>query len=338
MKSRILIICSSSGGHIYPGLGLGKYLEENNYSVTYLGIENQLETKLIEKDKLITVKLPKSFKKMLKDIHYLRHLQALKKIDKLISANDIIIGFGGFITAFSSLAPALNKKIFLLHEQNLVLGDSNAFALKKAKVLLTSFKLANEVKIRSVNVGNPSTYLFSECNKDPFKVIFFAGSLGSSSLLGKIKELVSLYQFDFPFDIVTNDKLYDEFSSDLILPKNVHIHRSLDIKSTLNSYSLMIIRGGATSLFEAVNLNINMIVIPSPYVKNDHQRINAKYIIKEHLGEVIQEDEFDPKVIYEMIKRFKEDYSYAYSFSLNQKRVMIKHPEKEILKIIQEYE
>ena len=37
---KILIVCSSSGGHIYPGLSFGKYLVKCGEEVSYLGIKN----------------------------------------------------------------------------------------------------------------------------------------------------------------------------------------------------------------------------------------------------------------------------------------------------------
>ena len=50
---KILIACSSSGGHINPAISLGKYLTSKNYEVTYLGFKGQLEEKLIDSSKLI---------------------------------------------------------------------------------------------------------------------------------------------------------------------------------------------------------------------------------------------------------------------------------------------
>ena len=44
---KILIACSSSGGHIYPGLSLGKYLLKCGEEVSYLGIKNLIEEKII---------------------------------------------------------------------------------------------------------------------------------------------------------------------------------------------------------------------------------------------------------------------------------------------------
>ncbi len=59
---KILIVCSSSGGHIYPGLSFGKYLVKCGEEVSYLGIKNQIEEKIILNN-LILIDIDNSFKK-----------------------------------------------------------------------------------------------------------------------------------------------------------------------------------------------------------------------------------------------------------------------------------
>ena len=46
---KILIACSSSGGHINPAINFGNYLKSKNHEVTYLGFKNQIESKIIFK-------------------------------------------------------------------------------------------------------------------------------------------------------------------------------------------------------------------------------------------------------------------------------------------------
>ena len=48
---KILIVASSSGGHVYPGYKLGCYLEKMGNVVNYLGIYNEIEGRQMIKSK-----------------------------------------------------------------------------------------------------------------------------------------------------------------------------------------------------------------------------------------------------------------------------------------------
>ena len=96
---KILIVCSSSGGHIYPGLALGNYLKKCGEDISYLGIKNEIEEKIILEN-LHTFDIPKSFKKMMKNPF--KMINKLKIVNGFVNQFDVVIGFGGFITFFVS--------------------------------------------------------------------------------------------------------------------------------------------------------------------------------------------------------------------------------------------
>ena len=98
---KILIVSSSSGGHVYPSLILGEELIKRGYKVTYAGIKNQIEEKIIAN--LITYDIPNSFKKALSFNGIKKLHNSKKNIKELIESNDVVIGFGGFITFIFAL-------------------------------------------------------------------------------------------------------------------------------------------------------------------------------------------------------------------------------------------
>ena len=62
---KVLLVASSSGGHIYPALKLGTYLKKMDVQIKYLGIENEIEENIYPVEERYLIKLPKSFKKSL---------------------------------------------------------------------------------------------------------------------------------------------------------------------------------------------------------------------------------------------------------------------------------
>ena len=64
---------------------------------------------------------------------------------------------------------------------------------------------------------------------------------------------------------------------------------------------LIITRAGATIISEITALGIPSILIPSPYVANNHQVINANDLEQNGASFVIQEDAFDEDLLLEKI-------------------------------------
>ena len=63
---KILLVSSSSGGHIFPCITLGKFLVNKGYDVTFRGIRAKMEEELFFGNS-IYLTIPNSFKKSLKN-------------------------------------------------------------------------------------------------------------------------------------------------------------------------------------------------------------------------------------------------------------------------------
>lgn len=131
---KILLGASSSGGHIYPLLGLKKILKKD-YECTFLGIKGEMEEKIYPKNSLF-LPIQKSFKKNLKGKSQLK--KVLFELENRIKEFDLCISGGGFISyIFSKVHHQV--PLFLL-EQNRILGDANLFAGLHAKKYLHPYR------------------------------------------------------------------------------------------------------------------------------------------------------------------------------------------------------
>ena len=93
---KILLVSSSSGGHIFPCITLGKFLLNKGYDVTFMGIRANMEEELFFGNS-IYLTIPNSFKKSLKNI---KSLVDNLKYKKLVKEFDITIVFGGLLIFF----------------------------------------------------------------------------------------------------------------------------------------------------------------------------------------------------------------------------------------------
>lgn len=306
---KILIVSSSSGGHIYPSIALGKILKEKGYQVTYLGIKNQMEEKIIPNIKLIDI--PNSFKKSLNIQNFLSLIKHKNQIIEILKESDLVIAFGGFITFVVTILNLKTRKKIFLHEQNVILGDSIKFSYPFCDKLLISFPNHLRKLKKAVYINNPTTYSIKKRNNiniDKPKVLFVFGSLSSKSCLLVVKEFLINTKLKNEFIVVTGEKNYQMFEN--IQNSNVKLYKKIDMKNMLNYVDLVFSRGGATTLLELMKSGVEVVCIPSPNVKHNHQYLNAKYFEDKGFIRIVKEKNFTPKEIEKQIVNLKRINQY----------------------------
>ena len=303
---KVLLLSSSSGGHIYPSLEVGNYLEMKGIEVNYLGFKNQMEEKIISKEKLITIDCKNSFSKVVfnpKEI--VKLIKEIKRIKKY--KFDLFLGFGGFITIISLFIK--NKKPLLIHEQNTTLGDSNKLVRLFSNKVLYSFDTKDK---KGLVVGNPrgeniikKPFIY----KNKFNILFIFGSLGSSSLLDKLLEEEEKLSAEHSYVIVTGSKLFLRYKDKF---RKIKVKEFISLKEEIKEYDIIFSRGGATTLYEIISSNTYCISIPSPYVKNNHQEKNVDYLLDKALIRKLDEKNFNSSNINKEINTF---YDFEYCLS-----------------------
>ena len=82
----------------------------------------------------------------------------------------------------------------------------------------------------------------------------------------------------------------EDFIKDKKFAKNVKVVPYVDgLPSLLKNTDLIVTRAGASTMSEILSLNLPAILVPSPYVANNHQYYNAMEIKNNGGGEVIEE-------------------------------------------------
>lgn len=309
---KILLVSSSSGGHVYPCLCCGEILKSKGHQISYLGIKGQFEEKVIKDINLVDI--PSSFKKSL-SINELKKLKnSYPIIKKLINEHDVIIAFGGFITFVISIFNILIKKKLFIHEQNVILGDSIKFAYLFSNKLLLSFDNKLTKLPKSLLIGNPTTlkiYHRNDINIKKPKIMFIFGSLSSLTCLKVVKEFLLNTSLNNQILVVTGFKNCDLFSN--INKKNIIFKTKIDMKEELKEYDLVFTRGGACTLLELVKSGVEIVCIPSPYVKKNHQLKNAKYFQKKGVIRIISEKEFNKDKIETIITNLQRINNYVFN-------------------------
>ena len=325
---KVVVSAGGTGGHIYTALAIINKIKEKepNSEFLYIGTHNRMEKDIIPKHG-IPFKSIEIYgfnrKNLFKNFKVLKCLIKAKKECKNIIKEfnpDIVIGVGGYVTVpVISAAHSLGIKTFI-HEQNSVAGKANLSVKNKVDLIGVSFKSSmNEFpKEKTIFTGNPVSedapkvkpMLKSEFGLDNNKklVLIVMGSQGAGTINEYMKNTLSLFNDkDYSVLYVTGTNNYDDISKKKF-SSNVKVVPYIEnMTRIMKNTDLIVTRAGASTLSEIIALNIPSILIPSPYVPNNHQYKNAIDFVDNNAGILIEEKELTGNKIVEEIDKIIND-------------------------------
>lgn len=329
---RVVIAAGGTGGHIYPALAIINKIKEKDKTseFLYIGTTDRMEKDLIPKLGINFVGIEMkglNRKNIFSNFSVLNKFRlAIKKATIEIKKfnPDIVIGAGGYITAPVLYAAKKLKIKTLIHEQNSIPGVSNKFISRFADKICVSLPNSLQLfpKKKVVYTGNPRSeeiikvdkILKSSIGFDNNKklVVIVMGSLGSTTMTTKIKELIPEFTNKNYQVLIITGKTYFEEYQDLNLPKNIKILPFMDnLINLLKDSDLIISRAGASTIAEITAIGLPAILVPSPYVTNNHQYKNAKELENRGACKIVTESEFSKeRIINEIDKLFDDKNSY----------------------------
>lgn len=357
---KIIISAGGTGGHIYPAIAIiNKFkAEESNLDILYIGTHNRMEKDIIPKlgiryEALEIYGLSKT--NLIQNIKNIRLLnQAYRKCLKLIDEfkPDVVIGVGGYVTMPVIFAAQKRNVFTVLHEQNSIPGKTNKFLAKKANLVCTSYASSNKYFKNSSKViytGNPcgenalttnkiaKTTLGFQQNKKLLLIV--AGSLGSMTINQYFTEFLSLVNPQDNFEVlyITGKNYYDSFVEGKEFSPNVKIVPYLDNMSGLFAdVDLIISRAGAGTIAEILTMEVPSILIPSPYVANNHQYYNALDLQNKKVGLLIEEKNLNAHRLYKIVQDLLQENAEYLMFKQNLQKLDTKNSSSIIYNQIKE--
>lgn len=332
---KICLVTGGTGGHIYPALALAQVWKEQrpDLDLFFIGNEDRMESDLIPSYGytfygMKTSGLEGSMAHKLKAV--CQYPAAMLSARKLLKKEkpDLVMGFGGYVSAPVLWAASSLGIPVLMHEQNSVVGKANKLVMNKASGIVTCYEKCSEVfdagKTRLL--GNPRATLAARAKADPdyFKslgldpalrtILIVMGSLGSSSINELMKS--ALKDLDPSLQVLyvcgkDNDQDLNLFGN----AQNIHVVPYVDTMKLYGLLDGMICRAGATTLAELTALGIPAVIIPSPYVANNHQYYNAKMLTDKGAAYLIEEKDLNADTLSAAIKEvfLDEEHRKAYA-------------------------
>lgn len=315
----ILMMAAGTGGHVFPALAVAEELTQRGAVIHWLGTPNGMENGLVE---------PTGYKFHAIDMQGLRGkgvgrllklpvtlLSATMAAVKVIRSNniDMVVGFGGYVSAPGGIAARLTKKPLIIHEQNAIAGMSNRYLSKMATKVLQAFEHTfadSEQDVKLETVGNPvrnaitgvaePTVRYDVNDNSALKLLVVGGSLGAQVLNDTVPKALAL--IDRPFEIrhqcgrnneAATQAAYD--SEDLSAHQFTVQPFIDDMAAAYNWADIIVCRAGALTVTEIQNVGIAAIFVPLPHAVDDHQTANARTLTSHEAAILLPQSELTPQ-------------------------------------------
>ncbi|WP_053956892.1 undecaprenyldiphospho-muramoylpentapeptide beta-N-acetylglucosaminyltransferase [Inediibacterium massiliense] len=334
---KVLISGGGTGGHIYPAIAIANKIKEEikGVEILFVGTKKGLESDLVPKAgyslKTITVsgfkrKISLDTAKSVKDL--LIGIKDAVKIVKDFKPN-LVIGTGGYVCGPVVFIASLFNIKTVIHEQNVIPGMTNKILGKFVSRIFASFEESKPYfnhNEKIVITGNPVRKDFihvhkSQCRKsldikeDQFVIMSFGGSRGAEKINDTMIEVLKKFNGNKNITMIhiTGSKHYEKTvhklkENGLKIENNIIIKEYVyDMAKFMGASDLIISRAGAIALAEIAAMGLPSILIPSPYVTNNHQEHNAKAIEKNGAAVLLSEKTLQSNEMINLIDTLYKD-------------------------------
>ena len=336
---RVLFTCGGTAGHVNPAVALAQMFQTRNSGceVLFVGADGGMETRLVPKEgyPIETVTIT-NFRRSLSPAsigHNVRTLLNMNKSRKQANAildrfqPDLVVGTGGY-ASFPVVKAAAKRGIpTAALDSNSGPGLTTKTLSKVVDVVMVGFEESRshyDDPGKVVVTGTPvRTDFFRYTRKearaelgltdDRPLVLSVWGSLGAEVMNRQMAECIALECRDgAPFhhihgagrDFAAMTKALDGEA----LPKDLEIREYIyDMPTVMQAADLVLCRGGASTLSELTAIGKPAVIVPSPYVTNNHQEKNANVLAQAGGAVVLLEPVCSGVLLYKTTKELLAD-------------------------------
>ena len=317
---RVLMTGGGTAGHVNPAIAIAntimEYEPESEIAFVCSHNANDKAKDLVPRagyDKLYTVKIcgmkaiynPAN----IKTLYYM--MTSPREAKKIINEfkPDIIIGTGGYACYPVARAGVKLGIPTLLHESNAIAGKAIKRLCGSVDLVMTNFESTAKALTgarRAMKVGNPVITSKKKSggaeDKSSYKrhMLSFGGSLGAEHVNLAVADMLSHIADKYPdveFVHASGKRDFEHMKEEFALrgldkKANItHLDYIYDMDRRMREADLVISRAGAMTISELALVGKAAILVPSPYVADNHQYKNAKALADVNACVLVQESE-----------------------------------------------
>ena len=371
---KFLFATGGTAGHINPALAVASYIRDNykDAEIMFIGTADHMESRLVPNAGFAfkTIEIngfkrsfsPKAIVANVKTVFKLvKSEQESKKIIRDF-APDVVIGFGGYVSG-----PVLQEAAKLhipccIHEQNAYPGITNKQLAKQVdRVMLTVEDAAKHLDCKNeptvtglpvrgelLNKSKKSAREELSVPDGKYLVLSFGGSLGAAPLNDSMFDILLRHADDGSVyhihSVGTNgaeyldkfvEKGFERVSDTVVRKGTVEVRKYIDnMDVCMAAADLVVGRAGASSLSEIEAMGKASILIPSPYVAENHQYHNAMALVNRNAARIIEEKNLTAESLSNMIDSLLSSQEQLFEIEKNAKSMAVLDSRERIADII----
>lgn len=371
---KFLFATGGTAGHINPALAVASYIRDNykDAEIMFIGTADHMESRLVPNAGFAfkTIEIngfkrsfsPKAIVANVKTVFKLvKSEQESKKIIRDF-APDVVIGFGGYVSG-----PVLQEAAKLhipccIHEQNAYPGITNKQLAKQVdRVMLTVEDAAKHLDCKNeptvtglpvrgelLNKSKKSAREELSVPDGKYLVLSFGGSLGAAPLNDSMFDILLRHADDGSVyhihSVGTNgaeyldkfvEKGFERVSDTVVRKGTVDVRKYIDnMDVCMAAADLVVGRAGASSLSEIEAMGKASILIPSPYVAENHQFHNAMALVNRNAARIIEEKDLTAESLSNMIDSLLSSQEQLFEIEKNAKSMAVLDSRERIADII----
>lgn len=371
---KFLFATGGTAGHINPALAVASYIRDNykDAEIMFIGTADHMESRLVPNAGFAfkTIEIngfkrsfsPKAIVANVKTVFKLiKSEQESKKIIRDF-APDVVIGFGGYVSG-----PVLQEAAKLhipccIHEQNAYPGITNKQLAKQVdRIMLTVEDAAKHLDCKNeptvtglpvrgelLNKSKKSAREELSVPDGKYLVLSFGGSLGAAPLNDSMFDILLRHADDGSVyhihSVGTNgaeyldkfvEKGFERVSDTVVRKATVEVRKYIDnMDVCMAAADLVVGRAGASSLSEIEAMGKASILVPSPYVAENHQFHNAMALVNRNAARIIEEKVLTAESLSNMIDSLLSSQEQLFEIEKNAKSMAVLDSRERIADII----
>ncbi len=335
----ILFAGGGTAGHINPALAIAGYIREKHPDahISYIGTPDKLESKLVpEKGYNFRTISVAGFQRKLSIENIGKNISAATKaLTSSVTARkilkeiqpDVVVGTGGYVSG-----PVLREAAKMgiktaIHEQNAFPGVTTKMLAPNVDAVMLAMPEAEKylkLKKKPFITGNPVRQELLKISREEARaklgladnvpmLLSFGGSLGAMRINEAVSGLIKWHNGSDKFYHIhgTGKSGYSDFINSL---KDVNLSDKIDIREYISDMDvcmaaadLIICRAGAITLSELLACGKPSILVPSPYVAENHQFHNAMTLKRTGAAEIIEEKDLNVDKLIQVVSNLIEN-------------------------------
>jgi UDP-N-acetylglucosamine--N-acetylmuramyl-(pentapeptide) pyrophosphoryl-undecaprenol N-acetylglucosamine transferase len=220
----------------------------------------------------------------------------------------VVLGMGGFASGPGGFAAWLLRCPLVIHEQNAAAGLTNRLLAGLAREVLEAFPGSFSPSRTTQTIGNPvrrEIFLLARPEErmarreGPLRVLVLGGSQGALALNNTLPVAVAMLPERIEVDVWHQ-------AGPATLDTAVEVYKNSGVEARVDAFisdideayawaDMVVCRSGALTVCELAAAGLGAVLVPYPAAVDDHQTLNARYLVDAGAAVLIPQSELTPE-------------------------------------------